>query len=175
VPRPHDVSVSSNALASFRTGVSKPSVNQPYIGARRSRAASRLPCSRQSRARLTAARSSQNSALRSHLILLASQILPKHRKSPVRIERPGYIPHGAQVSAILVLSERNRPPSSQTGAGARAAFCTFTDPASRLAFLSLVATIGGADNGLKRRSRQRRLSPLRPWYEPLNLMPGGPP
>jgi hypothetical protein len=39
----HDDSSSSNALASFRSSVSNPSVNQPYTGARRSRASSRLP------------------------------------------------------------------------------------------------------------------------------------
>jgi putative SOS response-associated peptidase YedK len=33
----------SRASASFKSSVSKPSVNQPWIGARRSRASSRLP------------------------------------------------------------------------------------------------------------------------------------
>jgi hypothetical protein len=36
-------SSSSKTLASFKSRVSKPSVNQPYSGARRSRASSRLP------------------------------------------------------------------------------------------------------------------------------------
>jgi len=39
----HAVSCSSSALASFRSSVSKPSVNQPYTGASRSRASARLP------------------------------------------------------------------------------------------------------------------------------------
>src|SRR4029077_19419355 len=46
----HD-SASSNALASFRSAVSKPSVNQPYSGASSSRASSRRPSSPHSRAR----------------------------------------------------------------------------------------------------------------------------
>ena len=41
---------SSSAFASLRSGVSKPSVNQPVDGARRSQAWVRLPRSRQSRA-----------------------------------------------------------------------------------------------------------------------------
>jgi hypothetical protein len=40
---PHDANSPSNALASFKSSVSKPSVNQPYTGARSSRASSRLP------------------------------------------------------------------------------------------------------------------------------------
>jgi hypothetical protein len=52
--------LSSNALASFRSRVSSPSVNQPWMGASRSRACCRLPRSRHSRAMLTAARSSQD-------------------------------------------------------------------------------------------------------------------
>jgi hypothetical protein len=43
---------SNSALASFRSRVSKPSVNQPYTGASRSRACCDLPCSRRRRARL---------------------------------------------------------------------------------------------------------------------------
>jgi hypothetical protein len=42
----YEVSTSSSALASFRSTVSKPSVNEPKTGARSSRAAVRLPCSR---------------------------------------------------------------------------------------------------------------------------------
>jgi hypothetical protein len=53
---PHDASSSSNALASFRSSVSNPSVNQPKIGARRSRASSRLSWPCHSRAVLIAAR-----------------------------------------------------------------------------------------------------------------------
>jgi len=41
--RPHYASSSSSALASFKSSVSKPSVNQPYTGARRSWACCRLP------------------------------------------------------------------------------------------------------------------------------------
>src|SRR6516162_5249383 len=52
-------SSSSSALASLRSCVSKPSVNQPYTGASSLRASTRRPWSRRSRARLTAARSSQ--------------------------------------------------------------------------------------------------------------------
>src|SRR5208282_1705702 len=51
-------SSSSSALASFRSGVSKPSVNQPCIGARSSRALPRLPCLPQRSARSRATRSS---------------------------------------------------------------------------------------------------------------------
>src|SRR6516164_4814201 len=54
----HAASSSSSAFASFRSGVSKPSVNQPQTGASRSRASPRRPCSRHSRARLVAARNS---------------------------------------------------------------------------------------------------------------------
>src|SRR5439155_1503532 len=52
-----------SAAASRRSCVSCPSVNQPYTGASRSRAASRLPWSRSSRAQLIAARSSYDLAL----------------------------------------------------------------------------------------------------------------
>jgi hypothetical protein len=41
--RSHADKSSSNPLASFRSRVSNPSVNQPYTGTRSSRAASRLP------------------------------------------------------------------------------------------------------------------------------------
>src|SRR5215831_8750363 len=53
---------SNNAFASFKSAVSNPSVNQWYTGARRSWASWRLPCCCQSRARLVAARSSQDLA-----------------------------------------------------------------------------------------------------------------
>jgi hypothetical protein len=53
---------SSNAFASFRSRVSNPSVNHPNTGASSSRASLTLPWSRQRRARLTAARSSQDLA-----------------------------------------------------------------------------------------------------------------
>ena len=55
-------SSSSSALASFRSGVSKPSVNQVWTGARRSRALERLPWSRHDRARSVVARSSHHLA-----------------------------------------------------------------------------------------------------------------
>src|SRR5262249_33711893 len=55
-------SSSNNAFASFKSAVSKPSVNQWYTGARRARASWRLPCCCQRRARLVAARSSQDFA-----------------------------------------------------------------------------------------------------------------
>jgi hypothetical protein len=58
----HAPSCSSRALASLRTGVSKPSVNQPYMGSSRPRASSRLPCRAKSRARLVAAGSSHDFA-----------------------------------------------------------------------------------------------------------------
>lgn len=48
----------SNAAASFKSRVSKPSVNQPKIGASNSVASVRLPVSPHNRARLMAARSS---------------------------------------------------------------------------------------------------------------------
>jgi hypothetical protein len=48
----------NSALASCKSAVSKPSVNQPSIGVRISRASSRWPCCRHSRLRLVAARSS---------------------------------------------------------------------------------------------------------------------
>src|SRR4029450_4542260 len=53
---------SNNALASCKSAVSKPSVNQWYTGSRRSWASWRLPCCCHSRARLVAARSSQDFA-----------------------------------------------------------------------------------------------------------------
>jgi hypothetical protein len=53
---------SSNLFASFRSRVLNPSVNHPYTGAGNSRASSRLPRSRHSRARLVAARSSNSFA-----------------------------------------------------------------------------------------------------------------
>src|SRR5262249_38994832 len=54
---------SSTALASFRTGVLGPSVNQLEIGASRSRASSRLPWPSHRRVRLVAARTSDILAL----------------------------------------------------------------------------------------------------------------
>ena len=53
---------SNNALASLRSAVSNPSVNQLYTGASRSWASWRLPCWCQSRARLVAARNSKDLA-----------------------------------------------------------------------------------------------------------------
>src|ERR1700704_3630380 len=53
---------SNNALASCKSAVSNPSVNQLYTGASRSWASWRFPCCCQSRARLVAARSSQDFA-----------------------------------------------------------------------------------------------------------------
>ena len=53
---------SNNAFASCKSAVSKPSVNQPYTGARRSWASWRLPCCCQRRARLVAARNSRDLA-----------------------------------------------------------------------------------------------------------------
>jgi hypothetical protein len=50
---------STTTLASCRSGVSKPSVNQAWIGARRSCAWRRLPCSAHRRASEVAARSSK--------------------------------------------------------------------------------------------------------------------
>jgi hypothetical protein len=70
--RPHAASSPSSAFASCRTGVAKPSVNQPYTGARRSRASPRLPWSRHSRARPMTARSSQSFALCRCAIAIAS-------------------------------------------------------------------------------------------------------
>jgi hypothetical protein len=55
-------SASSNVLASFRSRVSNPSVNQPYTGASSSRACCGFRWWRQRRARLIAARSSQDLA-----------------------------------------------------------------------------------------------------------------
>jgi hypothetical protein len=59
---PAHASSSSSAFASFRSGVSKPSVNQPYTDASRLRASARRPWSRRSSARLAAARNSQSLA-----------------------------------------------------------------------------------------------------------------
>jgi hypothetical protein len=53
---------SSNALASWRSAVSKPSVNQLYTGASTSWASARLPCCCHRRLRLIAARSSHDLA-----------------------------------------------------------------------------------------------------------------
>src|SRR5215468_6275694 len=53
---------SNNALASLRSAVSKPSVNQPYTGASRSWASWRLPCCCHRRAKLVEVRSSQDLA-----------------------------------------------------------------------------------------------------------------
>jgi hypothetical protein len=58
----YDANCSNNAFASFRSRVSNPSVNQPYTGANSSRACCTLPWSRLRRARLMAARSSQDLA-----------------------------------------------------------------------------------------------------------------
>src|SRR5262249_20140994 len=51
---------SNNALASLRSAVSNPSVNQLYTGASRSWASWHFPCCCQSRARLVAARNSKD-------------------------------------------------------------------------------------------------------------------
>src|SRR6516164_5651690 len=59
---PQFASASSSTFASFRSRVSKPSVNQPYTGASSSRACCDLPLSRQRRAMLIAARSSSDLA-----------------------------------------------------------------------------------------------------------------
>src|SRR5262249_6726117 len=61
----------SNAFACFTSCVSKPSVNQPHIGARRALAFSRMPRSRQKRAALIAARSSQDFACCARAIVSA--------------------------------------------------------------------------------------------------------
>src|SRR5262249_6818434 len=53
---------SSNALASCKSAVSKPSVNQLYTGASRSWASWRLPCCCQRQARLVAVRNSKDLA-----------------------------------------------------------------------------------------------------------------
>src|SRR5215475_7785970 len=53
---------SNNALASFKSAVSNPSVNHPYTGASRSWASWRLPCCCHSRARLVAVRNSKDLA-----------------------------------------------------------------------------------------------------------------
>ena len=58
----HAANSCSSAFASFRSRVSNPSVNQPYTGANSSRACCTLPWSRQRRASLMAARSSQDFA-----------------------------------------------------------------------------------------------------------------
>src|SRR5215470_8974413 len=55
-------STSSSAFASIRSAVSNPSVNHPYTGASRSWASWHLPCCCHKRARLVAARSSQDLA-----------------------------------------------------------------------------------------------------------------
>jgi class 3 adenylate cyclase len=49
--RSYTRSSSSNSLAAFRSGVSKPSVNQPQMGAKNSWALCLSPCSAHSRAR----------------------------------------------------------------------------------------------------------------------------
>src|SRR5262249_44875748 len=56
------VNSSSRALASLRSAVSKPSVNQLYTGASRSWASWRLPCCCQRRAMLVAIRNSKDLA-----------------------------------------------------------------------------------------------------------------
>src|SRR5262245_56069740 len=53
---------SNNILASCKSAVSKPSVNHPYTGAKRSWASWRFPCCFQRRARLEVARSSSDLA-----------------------------------------------------------------------------------------------------------------
>ena len=58
----HAANSCSSAFASFRSRVSNPSVNHPYTGANSSRACCILPWSRQRRARLMEARSSQDFA-----------------------------------------------------------------------------------------------------------------
>ena len=54
------LSASNNAFASCKSAVSNPSVNQLYTGASKSRASAPFPCPCHSRARLVAARSSQD-------------------------------------------------------------------------------------------------------------------
>src|SRR6516164_8698100 len=66
-------SSSSSAFASLRSGVSKPSVNQPYTGSSRWRASAGWPWSRRSRARLIAARDSHILASCSRAMLSASR------------------------------------------------------------------------------------------------------
>src|SRR5262249_6167721 len=61
-PQRYTFNSSSSTFASLRSSVSNPSVNHPYTGASSSRASSTLHWSRQRRARLMAARSSQDFA-----------------------------------------------------------------------------------------------------------------
>src|SRR4029450_3909994 len=56
----HSSNASNNALASFKSAVSNPSVNQWYTGARRSRASWRFPCCCHRRLKLITARSSSD-------------------------------------------------------------------------------------------------------------------
>src|SRR5262249_48974459 len=58
----YDSRACSSALASCKSAVSKPSVNQSQMGASSSQASWRLPCCRHSRLRLMEARSSQDLA-----------------------------------------------------------------------------------------------------------------
>ena len=62
LPASRYVNAVSNTLASFKSVVSNPSVNQWYTGARRSWASACLPCCCQRRLRLMAARSSSDFA-----------------------------------------------------------------------------------------------------------------
>src|SRR5262249_55551235 len=58
----HSSNASKSAFASFKSAVSKPSVNQLYTGASRSWASWRLPCWCQRRARLVAILNSKDFA-----------------------------------------------------------------------------------------------------------------
>src|SRR4030088_2849189 len=71
VNHPHAIA-SSNPLASIKSGVSNPSVNQPRTGAKRSRASLALPRRHQSCARLFVARSSRDFAPSPRAIAKAS-------------------------------------------------------------------------------------------------------
>src|SRR5215475_4677389 len=62
---------SNNALASFKSAVSNPSVNQSYTGASRSYASWRLPCCCQSRAKEVAVRNSKDLACWFRAIVMA--------------------------------------------------------------------------------------------------------
>ena len=81
-PTAYAANSSSSALASFRSRVSKPSVNHPYTGATSSRACRTLLWSRHSRAMLTAARSSMTFACSARATESARRKRPRPRLCP---------------------------------------------------------------------------------------------
>ena len=106
---------SSNALASWRSTVSEPSVNQPYTGARRARASACLPWCCHRWLRLTAARSS------SALGRCPESTAPAGNITPQTHGRSGTVPAPGKTDASPAAPERAaeypRPAGTARGPG----------------------------------------------------------